>query len=176
MKMNGKPLNKEAHIRHIVIPRQEGDILFVARGVYDFTPFDSIFKMPEPPVVVLKGGVKKKETDNSQYLAELTEYSEIKKAWLIMESLKSSPNIEWETVTYDNPETWRNCLSELEEYFNPAEVTAIQEAVFIVCGFSTELIQQATSDFLAGQGALPVNCSYQDLEQVSTLSLNPAND
>jgi hypothetical protein len=152
MKMHGKKMFGP-RIEVLVIPRQEGDLVFKAKAVLDYDPFLKLLPTPQPPVRMLPGGIKSVNTESPAYDKAMDEWAHLKWTWMILKSLEATETLEWETVEMDDPSTFDNYKAEMKDAgLSPAEVGLIQALVIDACGLNQVKIEQATKAFLAGRG------------------------
>jgi hypothetical protein len=150
MKLAGKPINKPAP-EVVVIPRREGDLVFKC-GVVDLSRFESIVKEPEAPVITYKDGTTARDVTDTQYQAAVTAYAETRMSWIVVESLRATEGLEWDSVTSD-PSTWKNYSADLKAAgFSDTEIVALINATIDANGLSNKRIEEATKRFLAGVG------------------------
>lgn len=143
-------------VETIVIPREDGDVIFKAKAVLDFDDFDKMCKAPEPPMKLLKGGEQVPMLDSKDYRDKLESFASKKTHWMILKSLEATKDLEWETVKMDNPETWGNFQNEFKASgFSFAEIGLIIQTVTTACGLNQQKIEEATKRFLAGQEVQP---------------------
>lgn len=175
MKMNGKKL-QGLNIEVLVIPRQSGDIVFKAQCVRDDESLSKLNPAPSPPVRLLPGGVKQENVEDPKFKERLNAWAERKFYWMVVNSLKVTEGLEWETVEFDNPETWGNYRTELEEAgFADGEIARIELLVSNACGLNQTKIDEATERFLAGQQVAAAGEFGPSIGQDSTPSGEPAN-
>ena len=162
MKIHGKKISGP-NIEVVVFPRNDGDIVFKAQAVLDYTEFDKLNPMPEAPTIMRRGGVLSKDTTDAKYIAAIDAWSESRTHFMVLKSLEATPGLEWETVKMPVPDTWNLYQQELNDSgFSPAEMARIVNCVVDACGLNQKKIDEATERFLAGQG--------QDLESASSPS------
>ena len=153
MKMNGKKLNGPA-TEPVVIPRRDGDMVFLAKCVTSYDDFNKLCPKPEPPVVTKPGGAKAFDVEDKDYKKAVDNWATQCTDWMILQSLRDTPNLEWETVEYNNPSTWGNFRKELTDSgMSLPEINAIVQATINVNGLNGKLIEEATNRFLASQRA-----------------------
>jgi len=170
MKYAGKKFESRP-IEVVVIPRQGFDVIFKAHSVKNYEKFDKLCPAPLPPKVLKPGGITVSNVEDSVYLEQVSKWSEYKTTWMILESLKATPEIVWETVDYLKPETWANWEVELtDDGFSQAEIARIVQIVIDACGLNQEKIDKATKDFLAGQGKESDESSFPRTGKASTVS------
>ena len=155
MKFFGKKVEK-VNEEVIVIPRGDGeDLVFKARAVIDFEPFEQICPSPKPPTVI-RPGEKTFSPDFSDpaYIAAVTQNQGRRMAWLVIESLKATEGLEWETVDYAKPETWEGYSKELKESnITDIEINKILSGVMSANCLNEDRVQEARMRFLASQKA-----------------------
>lgn len=171
MKLNGKKV-EGVNIEIIVIPRggkDNEDIIFHATAVMDYEPFDKMCPAPKPPSKVLKGGGREYLLDDPTYKDAIKIYHERRTAWMILQSLKATPNLEWETVEDGNHRTWTNWEKELKDAgFNSVEIQRIMVGVMNANCLNEARISEARENFLRGRQAEESESSGQSTEQPST--------
>ena len=150
MKMHGKVVQNN-NVVYVVIPRSDGDIVFTARPVLSFTRFDELCPVPKPPTITLVStGQQSPDYEDEQYIERLSKYCSHKTHWLILESLRTTEGLEWETVDYNKPETWEKHLDELlSAGFTPSEINAIHNAATKVNTLDDSQLDEARNRFLA---------------------------
>jgi len=137
----------------VVIPRGDSEIVFKARAVLNFEPFEKINPMPQPKEKMLPGGERVQNLDDPDYEKKLQEWAQQKSDWMIIKSLSATEGLEWDTVDLAKPDTWGNYRTELETTFTPGECSKIINIVMTACGLNQDKIEEATKRFLAGQAA-----------------------
>jgi len=152
MKIKGRKIDKP-NIEIIVIPRGDGEsIVFKAQAVLDYEPFRKLCPAPEAPRRMLPGGVMQENIEDKDYLLKLGEYQTLRMAWVMLESLKATEDLEWETIKADEPSTWANFTKELEESkFSNAEIQMIVDGVAAANALDEEKIEAARKSFLLSQ-------------------------
>lgn len=142
------------NISTVVIPREPPlqDIVFKVQAVLDQGPFDKLCPAPEAPTIVHKDGTKAKNTEDPVFREKLNNYVIKKSAWLFIQSLRATPDLEWEKVDYSNPETWHYYLEELRDFkLTDSEISVIYEAIHDVNGLNEVKMEAARKSFLAGR-------------------------
>ena len=152
MKMYGKKLFGP-RIEVLVIPRQDGDLVFKAQSVLDYEPFNALVPSPQAPERMLPGGISSRNVEHPSYIEAVNRWSHLKWTWMILKSLEATEGLEWETVKVDDVETYDNYKIEMKEAgLSPAEIEMVLGIVIDACGLNQMKIQEATKAFLAGQG------------------------
>ncbi len=151
MKIAGHELGKPNE-EICVLPRQSGDIIFVAKAVLSFDDFDSIYPPPKPPQVVKPGGVRVEDPSDKDYISLIGKRATARLAWMMLKSLEDTPGLKWDTVVMTEPKTYLNFEKELHDAaFSVAEITAIQRAVINANSINEERMIEARENFLRGQ-------------------------
>ena len=87
-----------------------------------------------------------------KYLNALDEWAMKKGYWITLKSLEGTPDLEWDTIDMDDPETWGNYLKEMNEAgLSDIEISRIVNAVSEACGLDQAKIDEATESFLASR-------------------------
>jgi hypothetical protein len=149
MKLKGKPLDQP---KPIVIPITRGDdvVIFKAAPVLDQDDFDAIAPRPQPPIrTMAKTGEKIAVENDRDYQKELDTWSRQRTDHMILKSLMATEDLEWETVDWNDPTTFKNYREEFRKaYFTPVQVAQIINAVFEANGLSQDRIDEARRSFL----------------------------
>jgi len=154
MKVNGKdPKAIGPRESVVVIPVGGSTFTFKARMV-NVEKFGDILKAPEPPESIGKEGTTFKDYENAKYLEDAMKWATYQTDWWILESLKATEDLVWDTVDMSDPETFGNWKTELEEaQFSQTEIVAIINIVNEANGMSQERLEEATQSFLAEEAA-----------------------
>lgn len=138
----------------LVIPREDEDIVFQAQAVMDYSPFELISPEPEPPEKMLPGGKKTKDFQHPAYQERMADWMKKRQLWLILESLKVSEGVEWETVDLNDPETYENYWDELAKSgFNEMERAMIRNLALKANSVDDQKMEEARQRFLQSRGA-----------------------
>jgi len=150
MKLHGIKLQGPA-TKTIVLPRQNGNLVFTFQAVLNTDEFNKIYPPPKPPVKKLPGGGKVAVTEDKKYGEELQKWGELKAHWVFLQSISATPGLEWETVDSANPDTWKNYDEELQKAgLTESERLRLLKEYIEVQGLDDDKISQATNSFLAG--------------------------
>ena len=172
MKIQGHELTGPA-VEVLVIPRQSGDIVFKAKAVLDYTDFDKLCPLPTAPEILRPGGGKAQDVNDPEYVKALDEWASHKTEWMVLKSLEGTEGLEWETIDYSDPDTWKNYVDEFTKAgFSETEINRLVNTAATACGLNQTKIDEATKRFLAGQAANQLNGSYHSSE----LSTTPSGD
>lgn len=153
MKLAGRKISG-ANIETIVIPRGDGEpLVFRAQAVLDHADFDALCPAPKAPSVLEKGGTKRRNTEDPRYIEAMNDWSAKRGHWTVLTSLRNgTPDLEWETVTYSDPNTWGNYESELRDAgLNEIEVGLIVRGVLRANSLDEAKLDEARANFLRSQ-------------------------
>lgn len=139
----------------LVIPRQDGDIAFRFIAVTDDSQFDLVYPRPKPPRSMRVGVGIVEKTDDPGYLGQLELREASRTDWFFLESIKPSA-IEWETVDYKIPSTWKNWRQDLKSAgFSIPEINLIFSTFVDTNMLTEEMLKEARERFLASQVEAP---------------------
>lgn len=175
MKIAGKKIegrNEEV----CIIPRTDGDIVFVARSVTDMDEFVKLCPPPEPPKKIVKGGLKVNDTENPNFKRKMEAYGRKRVAYMIIKSLEATPDLEWEKVSLSDPSTFESYEDEFKESgFSEFEIMRIIDAVMTANCLNEAKLEEARNRFLLSRQQVADDLSSSEAEQASTLSGEPQN-
>lgn len=175
MKIHGKKV-EGAYEEIVVIPRSDGNLVFKARAISDYTAFDKLCPEPKGDMRMYPGGRQVEDVESPKYHAKMREWAQLRTHWMILTSLKDSPGLEWETVEMSKHETWANYADEMTSAgLSPAEQGRIVHCVSIANGLDQSKIDEATESFLADQAAAVLAASSPVSEPQGTPSGEPVN-
>lgn len=176
MRIGGKQI-EGLNIEEIIIPRGDGAIVLMAQAIPDYDEFDALCPQPKPRVAIGKNGKKKELTDAKPYLDAMNEWGERRVAYMIIKSLEATADLEWDTVSLANPDTWLNYKTELKSAgFTDAEQVRILNGVLAANGLDEAKVEAARQRFLAGRQAESEASSSLTDEADSTPSGEPASE
>lgn len=153
MKLAGQKLEKTNSVT-IVIPRgNDKPVVFVAAAILDYSQFDVLCPRPTPPIKLKRGGERLIDAKDPKFIAAIGLYSNKRMGWMIMESLRlGTPELEWETVSYTDCNTWPNCEKELAASgFTFNEIQLILAGVMQANCLDDDKIQEAREAFFRSQ-------------------------
>lgn len=175
MKIQGKAL-KGPQVVFVVIPREDGDIIFKAKAVLDLTPFEQLCPEPKPPLM-LKGNQQIVNVEAPSYKSAMASYLDKRMNWLILKSLEDSDGLEWEQVKMDDHTTWAFFREELKDAgFTIFEVNRIIAGAIEANGLSDTRMEEARKRFLLSQQAPQSGSSSQKDGQKTTQSGGPVSE
>lgn len=148
MKINGEKISKNRE--YIVIPRPDGRVVFTAVPVSDMGEFDVMVPEPVAKTIRRPGKPAYKDVESQEYKDALANHNRLRVSWIILKSLEATEGLEWETVKMDDPSTWNNFESEMEESgLTRPEIQRVINGVMSANGLNQEKIDQAMEDFLS---------------------------
>jgi hypothetical protein len=175
MKIHGKKITGFCE-EVVVIPRNDGNLVFRAKAVSDYSNFEKVCPEPKGDVKMFPGGREVEDTESPAYIKRYTDWLRKKTHWMILQSLKGTPGLEWETVDLSDSDTWHLYEQEMTDSgLSPAEQGRIVQCVSLANGLDQSKIDEATESFLAGQGAQEAIGSSPVSEQPVTPSGEPAS-
>lgn len=156
MKIAGKKIEGR-NVELIVLPRPLGtNIAFKAEAVLSMDRFNKLVTEPLPPQRIVAGGAKVANVNDPGYKAQILDFQAKRLAFLVLESLKATDQLEWETVVEDDPNTWTNWEKELgDSGFSAIEIGRIRTGVFSANCLNEALIEAARDSFLQGMAESP---------------------
>lgn len=152
MKIKGKTLDAK-RTEEVYIPRGENGedgFVFTVQSVASFDRFDELVKEPAAPMIHRPGKAPEANVKDKGYQSALEDYNKKRMGYLVIESLKATEDLEWETIKEDEPDTWGNYLEELgSSGLLPMEVGTLVRAILNVNSLDEEAIEAARERFLA---------------------------
>lgn len=175
MLYNGKPL--VANVVDVFLPRGGDEVIHVRAGaVLNYDKFHKICPIPTPPMKILRGGKKEPDFDHPSYLADINRYGMLKMRWMFIESLKATPEFEWQTVKEDDPSTWEHAEKELEQAgFSEFERQHIMGAVTEANALNEKKLEEARERFTKGLVAAYGKSISHQAEASTTPNGEPQN-
>jgi hypothetical protein len=170
MKLQGQKV-EGPNVEIIVIPRggDKKDIVLMARAVMDMDEFNQLCPAPSPPAKVTKGGKKEYNVKDPGFIKALEAHVEKQTAWMVIQSLKATEGLVWETVEESNHRTWMNYKTELKAAgFNHFETQRIINGVFAANSLNEARVNEAREAFLHGQEEAASESSGPSTEPAST--------
>jgi len=175
MRIKGKKI-EGPNVEIIVIPRKDEDIVFKAQAVLDLEDFEKLCPVPKPPQMLKRGVGMVDDVEDVNYKIAMRVHAERRIDWIVLQSLKATPDLEWETVDYGQPDTWRLYKKELRDSgFGEYEINRIINGVMIANSLDDRKMEEARERFLLGQRLEQEALSSQKEGKNSTPSGNHAN-
>lgn len=135
----------------LVLPRDDGDVVFQAMVILERSDFDKINPAPQPPQRLRKGEtVSTPLLDDPEYKLAIVQHNNDYVNWLVLKSLQATDGLEWSTVDMNDKTTWGNYVEELKAAsFNLVEIAKIKDLAIGVNSLSSEKLKEAKDRFLA---------------------------
>ena len=139
------------NVEVIPILRPGENIVFLAEAIENFNDFDKL--CPEPTAKMVRTPAGMVPDPNDTTLQEkIDDHNQKRTAYMVLKSLEKTPELEWETVDINKPETWENWRKELEEGgFTQIEIGRILTGIMAANSLSSDAIEEAKKDFLLQQ-------------------------
>ena len=152
MKFGGETLG-EPKPEVLVFPRGEKQYVLRCAPVLDFEEFKTLCPPPNPPSIMQAGETKGTvDLNDPEYIKALTEWATKQTDWMVIQSLKATPDIEWETVNPVEPDTFINWRTEMKKAgFSTLEITLVVEAATTASGLNQQKMDEARKAFLVGE-------------------------
>jgi len=149
MKLKGK--RPGVHVELIVLPREDGDLVFRIRALESFEEFENLCPPPKPPAKILPGGKRVEDPTDSAYLDLCQEWGTKRFAYMVIKGLTDgTPDLEWETVKLSDNTTWPKFREELiQSGLCDTEVNRLVSATMVANCLSERAIEEARKRFLA---------------------------
>jgi hypothetical protein len=156
MKINGKKVSGPNKVI-TVLPREGGDLAFVAQAVLDSDEFEKLVPRPAPPLITRKGdSLPSPDYTDKKYVLEDRDYGKKKTNWMIIKSLSATPGLEYEQVNVLDPSTWHLIYLELKDAgLCEMEIGRLVNSVWEAHALDESKLDAARERFLASQGLLP---------------------
>ena len=149
MKLKGIEI-KGMNVISFGIPRGEECFEFRAQAVTNMADFEAMCPEPKPRIKQFPGGVTELDINQPEYKEALNKYNEKRSAFLILQSLRATADLEWETVDYAVPDTWVNYVEELRSSgFSQGEISHIIKKVLEANALNENQLDAAYERFLA---------------------------
>lgn len=152
MKINGKTYSGP-NVEYIVIPRPDsagGDAVFKAVAIIDMEEFHTLCPKPKPPMGMAVGGLPKADVANQAYILSMADYNERRFNFIIVFSLRGTNGLEWDTVQYSDPNSWKNYEQDLKKSgFSEREINHIVDGCLKANALNEERLEEARRRFLA---------------------------
>jgi hypothetical protein len=163
----------------VVLPRGDGPpIVLTAMAVLSYEAFDKICPAPRPPAVLRRGGERSFNVEDPNYVQAMLDHGQRRSAWLVITSLRlGTPDLEWETVRYDDPNTWTGYVDELRASgLTEHEIVRVVRAAMIANALDDAKLEAARQDFFRSRPTRPAGSSSPADAPSDTPSGGPASD
>lgn len=181
MRIEGLELG-QGYVETVVIPRGGVNVVFKAEAVLSFKEFEELCPPPKPregqrrnkATNVMEDFV---DTTDPKYTTALHTWALTRTDWMVVQALRATPGLTWDTVVPTEPDTWGNYKDELiESGFSEMHIGKILDAVITASGLDEAKIEKATKDFLASAVEEAAAQSTPDTEPETTESGEPAKE
>lgn len=168
MKFAGKKIVKNQYVLPII--RGEVTQYIVLNAVSDPDLFEKICPEPQPQGSSRKPGeASVPDYSAKSYVDARNEWSKQRWRWLLLEGLKATPELEFETVDIANPDTWKNIEDEFKESgMTKGEYIELIQAVYMVNGLDEDKVKEARESFFRTVSEAALALSSQTAEQQSS--------
>lgn len=153
MKIRGQVFDTPKPVS-VMLPFGDDDILILCGSVVNYDLFHDLCPAPKAPKVLKPGGEQVVNVKDKKFLEAVREHSKVRTYWLVKESLKSTPELEWDKVDDDDPSTWPNLETEMVKAFGEMGMSKVIQAVLRANGLSDTLMSEARDSFLVSQSLL----------------------
>ncbi len=150
MKIRGQSFDKPKPVS-VILSHGDDNILILCGSVVDYDLFHDMVPAPIAPKVLKPGGKSEINIKDEKFLEKVHEHSKIRTYWLVKESLKSTPDLEWETVDDEKPDSWGNLETEMCAAFGEVGMAKVIQGVLRANGLNDGLMGEARDSFLASQ-------------------------
>lgn len=174
MRVRGKTVTAPPPI-NCDIYRGPEKITFVCNAVLDYKNFDDLVPVPKPPLITKRGGATSRDTSDANFLEKVHRYATLRTAYLVITSISSTPDLEWDTVKLDDPETWLKYEDELRSFLSEPEMERLTKAV-MEANSPTETRQSEALDRFTPSQEEAESSQSQVGELPTTPSGEPAKD
>lgn len=150
MKFNGEVPGP--NVATLYLPRGDDKVLCIKAGaVLSYEEFHKTCPLPKPPMKRAKGATQAvPDFDHKDYVAAMDSYGKWKSQWMVLQSLKATPEISWDTIVPTDPLTFGNYEKELEEAgFSEFERQRILGIVMEANALNDRKIDEARETFLS---------------------------
>lgn len=123
-------------------------VVFTAQMVRDYSRFDELCPVPKAPIINSREHGEYADVTDPVYKDAVTMYYTRRDDWTLIQALKATKDLTWETIHEEKPETWANWKKELKDVdFSDVEINLLHRAVFIANGLDPELMEIARNSF-----------------------------
>lgn len=175
MKVNGQKLDKKAAIfpdpdKPLTFKRGKSFIAFLAQPVWDFDEFDEMVPAPVNKKMRFNKnapGGKEPDPNNPVYKDAMAKYATQRWGYMVLKTLEPSPNIEWETVSLDDPKTWDKVEDELRATLANFEFGKVMRLVDEANALDDDKLEENAESFFQGQLAKEADAENSQPDEAS---------
>jgi hypothetical protein len=129
MKLKGRKVPPPSPV-HLTLYREDGDIVLTLQPVMSFDEFQKLCPLPKAPLdTIIATGEQKRAYDDPDFLDRMEKHRKRKINYIFLYAMAATPDLEWENVKLDDPDTWEFLEKELSESFTETEIDKIFIAV-----------------------------------------------
>lgn len=140
------------NVELLVLSRPQGDIELKFQAILDFDELDKLVKEPEVPQRRVPGGKVEANPNDLEYIAAMSKFHNDRLNYIVLKSLEMNPDLQWEKVKLNDPNTWDLWKQEMREAgLTPQEISSVQLAALRANTVDGEKVEQARKRFLAGK-------------------------
>lgn len=155
MRIGNKQLVGPSPVK-VKIFRDDGDIDFICGAVLDYSPFDKLCPPPKAPLSTnIATGEETRKINDPRYVISFEKQSNARVDWMVINSLSHTPDLTWENVRLDDPETWSLHEDELRKFLTPNEYGRVIDGVVEANSPSGKRRKEAMDVFSATAKAEP---------------------
>lgn len=170
MKINGKQI-KGPNVEKLYLSRGDEVLEITAEAVLSEEEFNLLVPMPIPPTKIIKGGQRVPNFDAPGYKSQMEEYSKKRANWIIINSIKKTDGLEWDTVDYQDPATWGNYYQDFKSAgLTDIEINQIINTIMTANGLNERKLEEARERFLLQKAEQNAQSTSQKEEQLNTPS------
>lgn len=164
----------------IFFPRDnhpKGGLLFVVEAVTSMKEYRELCPDVKVPQRLNRKGEMEPDPKNPEYRKRIQKQSDNYTNYLISKGLLATENLHWDTIDFDDPDTWGNYKDELEAFgLTEIEIGQIVGLVIRVNAFDSKYLDEAKARFLQLQQMEDVPPTSQEEEQTPTSFGDSASD
>lgn len=171
MKINGKKIGTPKP-RIEVFHRGEGEDIeyfpFTIIAVTDYKEFDAVCSKPAPAMRQVPGEPPTAIIDDD-FEKAMRKYFQLRADWTFLKGISETPNLQWERVTMNDPDTWHLWLDELSECgFTNGEVRHLQTKVAEMNLVDEKRMVEARESFFLSTRQSPEESSSEKVAATAT--------
>lgn len=180
MKIKGQQVSPPKPVEFVIYREDaEGNpanITFLCGAVLDYSEFEKLCPVPKAPLRTdIKTGEQTRDTNHKRFRIDNDLYADRRINYMIIKSISATPDLEWDTVKLDDPETWKNYESELRTFLTPAETTLLVNAAIEANSPSKNRRKEALENFTALGDQVQLEIGSQVEEPTTTPSGDAVN-
>lgn len=151
------------------------DLVFEATAILDFSEFLAICPEPSPPPRILAGGQKDFDFESPTYKKAREIWFSKRNDWTVLKSVENSPDIEWEKIKMNDPETWPLWRDEIGLFLNPTQIMHLWNRIMLLNSIDEAKMEEARQRFLVTKSQRVRDATSLRDEPTTTQSGVPAS-